>query len=777
MRLLLAVLLASTLIFIGCTTEIDNGDKLVKLKATVAQLQEVEKGKQENEIKKLKEREKSSKKLGPAVEPPEKENYNKQVAEAIIKNVSRLNDNQTNLPKAARPETQKPVATYSSFPSYSIASAVSSAQTSNIPVSQHLLPKCIDGTLEGSCSPNKPFFCQNNALVENSQKCGCPENYKVLNQTCEQIKNCNDGTAEGECSKAQPFYCDKGTLVKKASVCKCGENATITGEDCIRATKTCPDGTPALSCSREKPKYCEDGSLVEKPITCGCPNGFNLAGDKCEEKKCLDGTKYNQCSTQLPNYCNNGILLKNATFCGCPANHQIQGIECVEIVCLDGTKNNQCSMNKPKYCQNGALIDNAQACGCPINSEFSNNACIPKACPDGTKYGECSTNKPQFCEAGTIINKASTCNCPEGKTISGNECVEANRPFQTITLNEISSPTSGIYGYLEYLELNERKTVDISTNTNDAIIAVEIWSGFVEKSEQYWWTKHSQIAKSEFVKNSSIAASLEPSKYSIMYLHWPKVDGKPIDHQISKKLTAYETIKNVIVDFSTFPTDYLNGFTGKDQWEGLLNVAYEKEYDLSGGNPWAGTPIKIKHTSTPYCGLSGNPIQIGNPSNCIPYSEVNNGDPGWGPLHEIGHDFTQQFSYAWNGARAEAYASFFAFHIYDTNIFPQKSKYTRTYMDGHAQNYLSSTRNWQDVGTDEYIGLMLKLKDKYGWDLFKKFFRKYRTNDPYTTSDSDKEKLERQVVKYLSDSAEEISPGSGRSDVISTFQQWRFPTP
>lgn len=47
--------------------------------------------------------------------------------------------------------------------------------------------KCIDGTLSGSCSKDKPLFCYNGELLKNARICGCPDGYKLDFQSCVKI--------------------------------------------------------------------------------------------------------------------------------------------------------------------------------------------------------------------------------------------------------------------------------------------------------------------------------------------------------------------------------------------------------------------------------------------------------------------------------------------------------------------------------------------------------------------------------------------------------------
>lgn len=46
-------------------------------------------------------------------------------------------------------------------------------------------------------------------------------------------KFCGDGTAEGFCSNNQPYFCEDGKLIEKASICGCPEILNISGDSCI----------------------------------------------------------------------------------------------------------------------------------------------------------------------------------------------------------------------------------------------------------------------------------------------------------------------------------------------------------------------------------------------------------------------------------------------------------------------------------------------------------------------------------------------------------------
>lgn len=52
---------------------------------------------------------------------------------------------------------------------------------------QNSSSKCSDGTADGSCSKNKPFYCYKGTLIKKSSLCGCPSGYKQDFQSCVKI--------------------------------------------------------------------------------------------------------------------------------------------------------------------------------------------------------------------------------------------------------------------------------------------------------------------------------------------------------------------------------------------------------------------------------------------------------------------------------------------------------------------------------------------------------------------------------------------------------------
>ena len=49
---------------------------------------------------------------------------------------------------------------------------------------------------------------------------------------------------------------------------------------------------------------------------------------------------------------------------------------------------------------------------------------------------------------------------------------------------------------------------------------------------------------------------------------------------------------------------------------------------------------------------------------------LNTGNPGWGPAHELGHDFIGPYTYCWEEADSnEGWANFMAFYAFERGVF------------------------------------------------------------------------------------------------------------
>jgi hypothetical protein len=87
--------------------------------------------------------------------------------------------------------------------------------------------KCFEGTDFGECSSVKPKYCDNGALKNDCQRCGCREE-EVCQADGNCLPKCADDTLFGYCSENKPFLCSKGTLLENCFKCGC-----FPGQTCL----------------------------------------------------------------------------------------------------------------------------------------------------------------------------------------------------------------------------------------------------------------------------------------------------------------------------------------------------------------------------------------------------------------------------------------------------------------------------------------------------------------------------------------------------------------
>lgn len=193
-----------------------------------------------------------------------------------------------------------------------------------------------------------------------------------------------------------------------------------------------------------------------------------------------------------------------------------------------------------------------------------------------------------------------------------------------------------------------------------------------------------------------------------------------------------------------------------DTWLKNLDKVYEAYLDLVGEAPYGGAKIMILNTpgiEPGYWALAGNPI-LWNSN--VKVEEVINrtaefDDWGFGVMHEIGHDFSHaniKGDGAWNW-NDEIFANF-------------RMSYALEACDGTASQRNICYKgadiiNYYKIFYDETIGAgiaknngdalhytFLRIKEKYGWDVYKKAFRTL-----YATTNAELPKFEGNYDKFL----------------------------
>jgi uncharacterized protein YkwD len=142
---------------------------------------------------------------------------------------------------------------------------------------------CENGTQNGACSQQQPYYCQLGRLTSNPEKCGCPDGNREYEGACIAIVSCNDGTFAPECSVSKPNQCIDGKLVPRASVCGCPNDYRRNDDACIEILR-CRDGTEYGECANTKPAYCDNGNLVDNAKKCGCSWGNFESEGKCVDR-------------------------------------------------------------------------------------------------------------------------------------------------------------------------------------------------------------------------------------------------------------------------------------------------------------------------------------------------------------------------------------------------------------------------------------------------------------------------------------------------------------
>jgi hypothetical protein len=179
---------------------------------------------------------------------------------------------------------------------------------------------CSDGTLQGKCSSNQPWFCdRNNKLIQNCTGCDCP----VSKPFCLANQSCN--VTGSEC----PYQCCRGLGNYPDKNCS-NPLYTCNGNVCV-APGNCSDGTPVNSCSATAPKFCQaNGSFTNNCTKCSCKIDSTCSADT---KTCtlLPLCSPTTCGSKVTQTCRCGTArcifsASSADYC-CSANNSCNSIK------------------------------------------------------------------------------------------------------------------------------------------------------------------------------------------------------------------------------------------------------------------------------------------------------------------------------------------------------------------------------------------------------------------------------------------------------------------
>jgi len=204
-----------------------------------------------------------------------------------------------------------------------------------------------------------------------------------------------------------------------------------------------------------------------------------------------------------------------------------------------------------------------------------------------------------------------------------------------------------------------------------------------------------------------------------------------------------------------------------------LDTVYETHRRLAGDvTPFRGAKILMLVVDKLCFHLcSGNPILIRRDRVSIILEDFNERDyPGWGPIHELGHDFViaHDHAYVLSGGDNESWANVFTIHAYDALKLPLGSGPHWTERGG-LDYYFRREPDYEKVKKDAWImiGLLTIIKERYGWEPFYDFFNKCAQR----VATKRVPKKEQAKVDFLT---RELSLSAGEN-LAPYFVKWGFP--
>jgi hypothetical protein len=205
-----------------------------------------------------------------------------------------------------------------------------------------------------------------------------------------------------------------------------------------------------------------------------------------------------------------------------------------------------------------------------------------------------------------------------------------------------------------------------------------------------------------------------------------------------------------------------------------LDLIYETHAKLAGHVPYHGRKIRfvvVDRLCFHLC--SGNPILIRKGRIPVVLNDFNHlGHPGWGLLHELGHDFVasaHQHAYQLGPGDNESWANVFTRHAYDTLDLAYDPHDRHEQLQEAMTYYFTKKPNYEKLKTHQWImlGLLMVIKEAYGWEPFYNFFAEC----------SERAKQGR-VPTQEKDKVDFLVQGLSRAagvDLSPTFVDWGFP--
>lgn len=247
--------------------------------------------------------------------------------------------------------------------------------------------------------------------------------------------------------------------------------------------------------------------------------------------------------------------------------------------------------------------------------------------------------------------------------------------------------------------------------------------------------------------------------------------------------------ENLIIHYP----DFIDEKVAKEQAT-ILQEAYDFYYDLIGREcPFNGRKIEIIFDSSlGNISYAGNPIRMGTDSGIFD-GRILPPEPAF--FHEMVHDFTtgDRTSVAKyvdiNGAITEAFADLFAYYFAHEELKYSKDDINR--WDEFATGWRNKLNEYESKEIDPYSlnwgphkdaqpyvnSIFFHVSEKYGWDVWNRFFRVARNSNvegiPLHRCGKLKDLRKRENAIIFGNFVYVLSVASGE-DLIPTFENWGF---
>ena len=225
-----------------------------------------------------------------------------------------------------------------------------------------------------------------------------------------------------------------------------------------------------------------------------------------------------------------------------------------------------------------------------------------------------------------------------------------------------------------------------------------------------------------------------------------------------------------------------------------LNQSYVAMEELVGGSPYEGkTIVFTESVENPYFAYAGQKIILNTKFVGKSIEEFEDGIFPFGWIHEMGHDFDDGIGqwYNFNGPYTEFQANFKLCFIIETmkeqsfripqtivvKDYPFQEKGRRLKGKEFAEKsflffgdkYLSdASRKWDSMSSDEMHSLFQRIQYMYGWDVYKGFYRTFRTLNTKGFTPP-KEAIDKINLIAL------VLSKEAHVDLVPLFKTWKFP--